>query len=73
MSLFNAHFLFASLVWSSVGLGYCIYGKRQQSLVPFVAGVLMILASYFLGSALLMSLICAVLMTLVYLLLRQGY
>ncbi len=73
MNLLNAHYLFASLIWSSVGVGYCIYGKRQQSWVPFAAGVVMIAVSYFVGSALVMSLICMALMALVYLLLRQGY
>ncbi len=73
MSLLNAHYLFASLIWGSIGLGYCIYGKRQQSWVPFAAGVMMIAVSYFVGSALWMSLICAALMGLVYVLLKQGY
>ncbi len=73
VNLLNAHDLFASLIWGSVGLGYCIYGKRQQSWVPFAAGVVMIAVSYFVGSALVMSLICAALMALVYLLLKQGY
>jgi len=67
------HFLFASLVWGSVGVGYFIYGKKQSSLVPMVGGVLMIAASYFAGSAWLMSLICAGLISAVYLLLKRGY
>jgi hypothetical protein len=73
VNLLDANFLFASLIWGSIGFGYCIYGKRQQSWVPFVAGVLMIAVSYFVSSALLMSLICAALMALVCALLRQGY
>ena len=32
--MFNAHFLFASLIWGSIGLGYFIYGKKQGSWVP---------------------------------------
>ena len=73
MNLLDAHFLFASLIWGSVGLAYCVYGKRQQSWVPFAGGVLMMIASYFVGSALVMSLICAALVALVHLLLRRGY
>ena len=73
MNLLDAHFLFASLIWGSIGLGYCVYGKRQQSWVPFAAGVLMMVVSYFVASALLMSLICVALMVLVYILLKQGY
>ena len=73
MNLLDANFLFASLIWGSIGIGYCMYGKRQQSWVPMAGGILMITVSYFVGSALVMSLICAALMALVYALLRQGY
>ena len=31
VNLLDANFLFASLIWGSVGAGYFIYGKRQQS------------------------------------------
>ena len=71
--MFNAHFLFASLIWGSIGVGYFIYGKKQSSWVPMVGGVLMIAASYFTGSALVMSLICIGLMVAMYVLLKRGY
>ena len=71
--MFSASFLFASLVWGSVGVGYFIYGKKQQSLSPMVGGILMIIASYFIGSALLMSLVCIVVIVAVYGLLKRGY
>ena len=71
MNFLNPSFLFASLVWGSVGLGYCIYGKRQQSWIPMVGGVLMIAASFFISSALLMSLVCLGLMAGVYVLLKR--
>ena len=70
---FSASFLFASLLWGSVGFGYFIYGKKQSSWAPMIGGILMMVASYFVGSALLMSLVCVGLMALVYYLLRQGY
>ena len=66
-------YLFASLIWGSVGVGYCIYGRRQQSAAPFIGGVLMIAVSYLVGSALLMSVICLGLMAGTYWLLKQGY
>jgi hypothetical protein len=71
--MFNANFLFASLIWGSVGLGYFIYGKKQGSWVPMVGGVLMMAASYLVGSALLMSLLSVGLIVLVYVLLKRGY
>ena len=73
MTFLDANFLFASLIWGSIGIGYFIYGKRQQSWVPMVGGIVMMAVSYLVGSALVMSLICAGLMALVYVLLRQGW
>lgn len=55
-NFFDASFLFASLIWGSIGLGYFIYGKKQASLIPMMGGILMILFSYFASSALIMSL-----------------
>jgi len=71
--MFNSNFLFASLVWGSVGLGYFIYGKKQASWIPMVAGVLMVALSYFASSAWVMSLASLGLMATVYLLLKRGY
>ena len=71
--MLTANFLFASLLWGSVGFGYFIYGKKQQSLSPMIGGILMIVGSYFIGSALLMSLICLGIAVGVYLLAKRGY
>ena len=71
--MFSANFLFASLIWGSVGLGYFIYGKKQGSWVPMVGGIVMIAASYVAPSALIMSLISIGIIALVYCLLREGY
>jgi hypothetical protein len=70
--MFKTSFLFASLLWGSVGVGYFIYGKRQQSLAAMVGGVLMIAVSYFIGSALAMSLLCLGIMAVVYSLVKRG-
>jgi hypothetical protein len=72
MDLFNPNILFASLLWGSIGIGYCIYGRRQQSLVPLIGGVLMVAASYLANSVLMMSLICILLMSFVYMLVKRG-
>ena len=49
-------FLFASLVWGSVGTGFFIFGWKQQSIPPLVGGLLLIVESYVIGSPLVMSL-----------------
>lgn len=71
--MFNASFLFASLLWGSIGMGYFIYGKKQQTLSAMAGGVLMVIVSYFIGSAFLMSLVCLGIMAAVYFLVRRGY
>jgi len=70
---FDSSFLFASLVWGSIGVGYWIYGKKQQSLMPMIGGAIMVAVSYLVSSWLLMSLICIVLMVAVYQLMKRGY
>ena len=69
----NTHFLFASLIWGSIGVGYFVYGKKQSSLVPLIGGLLMIGVSYFIGSALIMSLISLGIIGGVYFLLKRGF
>jgi hypothetical protein len=71
--MFNANFLFASLIWGSVGFGYFIYGKKQREWVPMVGGIVMIADSYFCGSALIMTVLSVGIMAAVYFLVREGY
>jgi hypothetical protein len=69
----NANFLFASLIWGSIGVGYFIYGKKQQSVGAMLGGILMIVLSYLIGSALLMSLLCLGIVAGVYFLSKRDY
>jgi hypothetical protein len=71
--MFTGSFLLASLLWSSIGFGYFIYGKKQGLWVPMVGGIAIIVVSYVGGTALIMSAISLGIMGLVYYLLRQGY
>ena len=34
------------LVFSSIGLGFFVYGKKQQRLVPFVCGLALLICPY---------------------------
>jgi uncharacterized membrane protein HdeD (DUF308 family) len=72
-NLFDANFLFASLLWGSIGVGYFIYGKKQDAMMPMVGGILMIAISYLVSSWLLMSLLCIALMVAVFLLVKRDY
>jgi hypothetical protein len=71
--LLDEQFLFASLLWGSVGAGYLFYARKQRSIVPFIGGVAMIGVSYFVGSWFWMSVLCIVFMVAVYQLVKQGY
>jgi hypothetical protein len=73
VDLLNEHYLWASCIWGAVASGYLIYGWRQRATIPFLGGVVMTAASFFITSALLMSLACIALMFAVYWLLKQGY
>lgn len=70
---FDSSFLFASLLWGSIGVGYWIYGKKQREMMPMIGGAAMIGISYLVSSWLLMSLIGLALMVAVYLLVKRGY
>jgi len=45
----------ASLVWSvlfgAIGIGFCLYGRRQKQLVPWISGVALMVVPYFVDSA----------------------
>ena len=73
MDLLNEHYLWASCIWSAVASGYFIYGWRQRATIPFVGSVVMTAASFFIVSALWMSLACIATMYAVWWLLKQGY
>jgi hypothetical protein len=72
--MFSTSSLFASLFWSSIGMGYFIYGKKQRVSSALVGGILMMAASYFAASsALAMSLLCLGIMAGAYWLVKRGY
>ena len=73
MDLLNEHYLWASCIWGAIAGGYLIYGWRQRALLPFLGGLAMTAASFFIVSALLMSLACVALMFITHWLMKQGY
>ena len=49
-------YLFAALLWGSIGLGFFIYGKKQKSMIPLVGGVLLMAVCYVVRTTLILSL-----------------
>jgi hypothetical protein len=54
------------LLFSSIGLGYFLYGKKQKTVVPLVCGLALILFPYFISSAALLIAIGIVLAAIPY-------
>lgn len=46
----NEALLLWGVVFSSIGLGFFIYGKKQQRLLPFVCGLALMIFPYFVES-----------------------
>jgi hypothetical protein len=43
----NASILLWGLLFSSIGLGYFLYGRKQRAIVPLVCGVALMIYPYF--------------------------
>jgi len=71
--LFDQNFLWASCIWGAVASGFCIYGMKQRSLIPFLGGFAMTVMSFIGPNALVMSLVCIVAIVAVWWLIKQGY
>ena len=54
------------LLFSSVGAGYFLYGRKQARMVPLACGLLLMLYPYFVSSALAMIAIGIALMAIPY-------
>ncbi len=56
------------LLWgvffSAAGLGYFVYGRRQQAIIPLVCGLVLMIYPYFITNLLVLVLIGALLMLL---------
>jgi hypothetical protein len=51
----NATQLFLGVIFSSIGLGYFLYGKKQKLTVPFVVGLVLMVFPYFIESNVLLG------------------
>ena len=51
----NSTQLFLGVIFSSIGLGYFLYGKKQKMTVPSVVGLVLMVFPYFIESNFLLS------------------
>ena len=66
MAYLNTSLLLWGLLFSSIGLGYFIYGKKQQAVVPLLCGLALMIYPYFVSSTLPLVSVGAVLMLIPY-------
>jgi len=52
----DANYLIVSMLWSAVGGGFWLYGKKQRSAPPLFGGMALIAISWLISSAFWMSL-----------------
>ena len=49
--------LLLGVVFSSIGLGYFIYGKKQQRTMPIICGIALMIYPYFIENTVVLILI----------------
>ena len=65
--------LFASIFISAVGVGFFLYGKKQQRAPQLVVGIALIGYTYFVSSVAVMLAIAAALLVALWLAVRLGW
>lgn len=58
--------LFWGLLFSAIGLGFFIYGRKQKAVVPLVCGLVLMIFPYFVSNTVLLVAIGIALMVLPY-------
>ncbi len=53
--IMNTAQLFLDVIFSSIGLGYFLYGKKQKMTVPFTVGLVLMIFPYFIEGNVLLS------------------
>ncbi|MEO7253468.1 MAG: hypothetical protein ABIZ64_04405 [Casimicrobium sp.] len=62
----NSATLLWGLLFSSIGMGFFIYGKKQTRAVPLVCGIVLMIYPYFVPSAIWLVVIGVVLCAIPY-------
>lgn len=59
----NVSILLLGVLFSSIGLGYFIYGKKQQRIIVLLCGIALMMYPYFIDNIMLLISVGLVLMT----------
>jgi predicted membrane protein len=55
-----------SVFFSSIGMGFLIYGKKQRAIIPLCAGLALIVFPYFMTSVLMLLVVGVILIAIPY-------
>ena len=53
--------LIFSILFGSIGMGYFVYGKKQQAAIPLITGIVLCIFPYFVSNVYIMVLVGIVL------------
>ena len=62
----NASILLWGVLFSSIGLGFFLYGKKQRAVVPLVCGIALMIYPYFIPNVMALIAIGVVLAAIPY-------
>jgi hypothetical protein len=62
----NTSVLLWGLLFSSIGLGFFLYGKKQRAVVPLVCGIALMVYPYFIANVTVLVVIGVVLAAIPY-------
>jgi len=62
----DASLLFWGLIFSSIGIGFFVYGKKQQAIVPLLCGLALMIFPYFVSNVIVLVVVGVVLMAIPY-------
>ena len=58
--------LFWGMIFGSIGIGFFVYGKKQQAIVPLLCGLALMIFPYFVSNVLVLVVVGMALMAIPY-------
>ncbi|WP_415225365.1 hypothetical protein [Psychromonas sp.] len=55
-----------SVLFGSIGMGFCMYGKKQRAIVPLCSGLALIVFPYFMTSVAMLLVVGVILIAIPY-------
>ena len=62
----NPSSLFWGMIFGSIGIGFFVYGKKQQAIVPLLCGLALMIFPYFVSNVIVLVVVGVALMAIPY-------